>query len=84
MGQTEGVADLVLGHSEEIHPSPELSRVGSPVFILVKVNVATELSKLVRIVGVGEDKTRAVERVTRAGNGGLIMRMISAITNLSP
>ena len=64
MGQTEGVADLVLSHSEEIHPGLQLSGIRPPVLILVKVNVATELSKLVRIVGVGQDQTRTVERVT--------------------
>ena len=83
MGQTQGVTDLVLGHSEEIHPGLQLRGVGSPVLVLVKVNVSTELGKLVRIVGVGEDQARSVERVTGV-DFNIMTILINEILNLSP
>ena len=57
----------MLSHSVEVHPHVEFSGIWSPVFILVKVNVSTELTKLVRIVGMGQDQPRPVERITKIG-----------------
>ena len=59
------MANLVLSDSEEVHAHVYLCGVGPPVLVLVKVNVPTELPKLVRIISVGKDQTWTVERITK-------------------
>ena len=69
VGQTQGVSDLVDGHREEVDGravcAGGVAAAGSPVLVVVEVDVSAVVVELVGVVGVGQDVAGAVERIPR-------------------